>query len=223
MRSRGIFQLRTTPRRPAGLVLLPIVVLLMAGPAVARKKPPPPFTIVPVVGESTDVGAGAQEISVYREGLTATFSYVTGPIRRKIMEATLGIDGDPFATPPGEETRFHTFLVFLENGTGQPLHMNPSVCRVLTDNEQFAYARDYSALYQALHRTLSLEQIRKVAYDRPFILAPEGRTKKLLVFEEIPGDRWEEFSLILTLESDGIVAFDVPARFRKLYLEGPGE
>jgi hypothetical protein len=204
-------------RRRAAALACAAALLLAPVPAGARKKEPP-FTIVPAVGEPTGIAPGAEEIRVHREGLNATVSYVDGATRRKMMAATLGIDADPFATPSGQPVRFRTFLVYLENTSDHDLHFNPQVARVLTDREEFAYALDYSAVYMMLQRALSLDQIGRIIYDKPFLLEPRGRTRKLLVFEEIPGEKWQEFSLILTLDREGLVQHDLPARFRKLYL-----
>lgn len=194
--------------------------LICAAPASAKKKNLP-FTIVPGVGAATEIGGGVEKIRVHRQGLTAEVSYVTGATRRKMMAATLDIDGDPFASPPGAPARFHTFLLYLKNESGRDLHFNPATCRIVTDRGQHTYGVEYTRLYEMLRRSLTMEQIRTIAYDQEFVLKPEGRTKKLLIFEEIPGEKWEQFLLKLSLESDGVVVFDLAVPFRKLTLEQP--
>ena len=208
--------------RRVRVVLLGLVgfLVLWVDPAGAKKKHLP-YTIVPAVGSRTEMGAGVEIVRVHRGDLTGEVSYVSGIARRRMMQATLNIDFDPFATPPGQAPRFHTFLVYLQNNSAHDLFFNPTLSRVVTDRDDHEYAREYSYLYETLGRATGLEmdQIQKVVYDRPMTLRPGGKAKKLLVFREIPGKKWKEFRLMLTMERDGRATVNMTVPFRRVYLD----
>lgn len=203
-----------------GILAGAVLALAVAAPQAKGKKNEGPYTIVPAVGAQTEVGAGIESVTVHREGLTAEIAYVTGVPRRRMMEATLGIQFDPFASPPGQPQKLHTFVVSLENSSSRRLTLNPSTCRMRTDTDQVSYGADYTLLYQMFGsgKALTMEQVQKVAYDRPLALDPGGKARKLLVFEDLPGG-WQNLLVALPLETDGLGTFDLTAPFRKLYLE----
>ena len=189
-------------------------------PAAAKKKDPyVAYTIVPAIGPETGLD-GPQKVQLLREGVSAEISYVTGVVRRRMMTATLDIEYDPFATPSGMEPRFYTFLISLENTSERSVFFNPSTSRLLTNHNKVAYAMDYSALYQDLARArgLTLKQLQQVVFDRSFQLGPGGRARKLLVFERLP-EKWDSFTLGMTLDVDGLSVVELSAPFRKELLE----
>jgi len=175
--------------------------------------------VVPAVG-GTKIIAGTEVVEIQREGVTAQVSYVSGIARRRMMQATLEIDGDPFASPSGDEVRFHTFLVYFQNDSADPILFNPSVSRIRTNRELHAYALDYSYLFQVLGQgeKLSMDDVHKITFDQSLTLLPGEKAKKLLVFQSIPG-KWSEFILLLSLEKNGVKAVDMSVPFRKVYLE----
>ena len=198
-----------------------VLVLLLVTPTAAKKSKNRPFTIVPGIGSVSKIAGGLERIRVDRKGLATEFSFVIGVARRKMMEVNLGLEGDVFATPSGVTVRFNTFLVYMHNQSGKELHFNPSTSRIITNRGQHIYAIDYTRLFELFNEHLTMDQISKITFDRPFALQPGGKERKLLVFEQIPGDSWEEFVIKLSLESDGKSEYDLTVPFRKLYLEQP--
>jgi hypothetical protein len=194
-----------------------LLAALAVAPAAAGKKKNEyvAYTIVPALGPESGLD-GPQKVQIFREGVSAEISYVTGGTRRRMMTATLGIQHDPFATPSGMEPRFYTFLVSMENTSERALFFNPSTSRLLNNDGKVTYAMDYSALYQDLARStgLTLKQLQQVIYDRSFRLAPGGKARKLLVFERWR-EKWQEFTLGMTLEVDGMAVVELSAPFRK--------
>ncbi len=210
--------MRSSRRRTAQFAAaMALLLLCPSGDAVAKKKGP--YTVVPAVS-GTKITAGTEVVEIKRGGLTAEVSYVAGSARRRMMQATLGIDGDPFASPSGDEVRFHTFLVYFRNDSTSPLMFNPSVSRIRTNRELHAYALDYTYLFQVLGQgeKLSMDDVHKIAFDQSITLNPGEKAKKLLVFQSIPGT-WKEFILLLSLEKNGVKAVDLSIPFRKVYLE----
>jgi len=203
----------------AGAALLLLLLCLPATGAKDRKKTGP-YTIVPAVGVQTAINGGIETVTVLREGLTAEISYVTGAPRRRMVESTLGLALDPFAPPPGSDLKLHTILLTLRNSEGQRRHLNPATCRLVTNTDQVTYGADYTLLYQAFGsgRVLSMEQVQKIVYDRPLTIDPGGKVRKLLVFEEIPG-KWDNFLLVIPIETEGLQTFDLSVPFRRVYLE----
>jgi hypothetical protein len=208
------------PRHPATAGLLwAAVLLLVLTPALGKKKKQyVPYMVTPVVGSEKDP-IGIEKVSVHREGLTAEVSYVTGIARRRMMQATLGIEHDPFVTPPGREPFFHTFLISLENTSSREMRFNPSTAHIKTDSNKVAFAIDYTALYQGIGQRsgLSMDDLHKITYDRNISLAPGGKARKLLVFERWVG-KWESFVLGITVETDGVAPLDVTVPFEKQLL-----
>ena len=209
-------------RRLAVVAFAGVVILLLWAPATGArdKKRSGPYTIVPAVGVATAMSGGVETVTVVREGLTAEISYVTGAPRRRMVEATLGIALDPFAPPPGIEPKLHTVLLSLRNTEKHRRHLNPTTCRLVTNTDQVTYGADYTLLYQAFgsERVLTMEQVQKIVYDRPLTIDPGGKVKKLLVFEEIPGN-WSDFVVVIPVETEGLQTFDLTVPFRKVFLE----
>lgn len=203
-------------------VLVPLLLLLLSwgATAVAKRNRFVAYTIVPAVGDQRGT-SGPQKIQIFREGVSAEISYVTGVARRRMMAATLGLHYDPFATPSGMEPRYHTFLISLENTSERVVIFNPSTSRIVNNTNKVSYPLDYTALYQGIARSthLTLKQLHQVTYDRSFDLLPGAKSRKLLVFEGWRDFKWESFTLGLTLEVDGlsVVALSVP--FRKEFLK----
>lgn len=209
---------RRVRRVTAAGLLACVVVLVFVGPALAKKKQFTPYTIVPAVGDPKGPPV-TTKVQIHHDGVSAEISYVTGATRRRMMKATLDIDFDPFATPSDREPFFHTFLLSLENNSSRELLFNPSTVRLVTNKEQVAYAIDYSTLYQSVGRSknLTMAQISRIAYDRSVTLRPGGKIRKLLIFEHWVG-KWESVVVGLSLETDGLVALNLSAPFRKYVL-----
>jgi len=209
-------------RRAAGVAFAVLLLLLLFVPSTGAKnsKRTGPYTIVPAVGVHTAMSGGTETVTLVREGLTAEISYVTGAPRRRMVEATLGIVLDPFAPPPGSELKLHTILLSLRNTEGQTRHLNPTTCRLVTNTDQVTYGADYTLLYQAFGsgRVLTMGQVQKIVYDRPLTIDPGGKVRKLLVFEELPGN-WDNFVLVIPIETEGLQTFDLTVPFRKVFLE----
>lgn len=209
-------------RRVAGVAFAGLLLLLLWVPSSGAKdrKRTGPYTIVPAVGVATSMSGGIEMVTAVREGLTAEISYVTGAPRRRMVEATLGIALDPFAPPPGSELKLHTILLSLRNTEGQTRHLNPTTCRLVTNTDQVTYGADYTLLYQAFGsgRVLTMGQVQKIVYDRPLTIDPGGKVRKLLVFEEMPGS-WDNFVLVIPIETEGLQTFDLTVPFRKVFLE----
>ena len=191
---------------------------------IGAKKKYRPYTVLPTAGTPTRMGPGVEIVEIQRAGVYAEVSYVGAYARQRMLEATLGVRFDPFATPPGQPRRFHTFLLFLENRSSEPVLFNPSTARMRTNKEDHTYALDYSFLYEALGRNgrINMEDLAKVVFDRPVRLDPGGKAKKLLVFQELPEQRWKEFRLLVSLEQDGTQSVDMSVNFRKVYLDEKG-
>jgi len=198
------------------IVLVAIALLIGAAPALGKKNKYAAYTIVPAVGDQKGM-AGPQKIQISREGVSAEISYVTGVARRRMMTATLGLERDPFATPAGVEPRFHTFLISLENTSERVLFFNPTTSRIVNDTKKVSYPLDYTSLYLDVSRGsgITLEQLHKIIYDRSFDLMPGGKARKLLVFEGWADFNWDEFTLGLTLDSDGMSVVELSVPFRK--------
>jgi len=209
-------------RRVAAVAFAGLLLLLLVVPATGAKnaKRSGPYTIVPAVGMQTTMSGGTETVTLVREGLTAEISYVTGAPRRRMVEATLGIQLDPFAPPPGSELKLHTVLLSLRNTEGQTRHLNPATCRLVSNTDQVTYGADYTLLYQAFGsgRVLTMEQVQKIVYDRPLTIDPGGKVRKLLVFEEMPG-KWDNFLLVIPVETEGLQTFDLSVAFRKVFLD----
>jgi hypothetical protein len=147
-----------------------------------------------------------------------------------MMMATLGLKYDPFATPSGMEPRYHTFLISLENTSDRVLFFNPTTSRIVNNTNKVSYPLDYTALYQDLARgaNLTLKQLHQIIYDRAFDLLPGSKARKLLVFEGWKDYKWDQFTLGLTLDSDGLSVVELSVPFRKELLgtkdkKGKGE
>jgi hypothetical protein len=84
------------------IVLVVLSLLTWAAPAVGKKSKFVAYTIVPAVGDQEGT-SGPQKIQIFREGVSAEISYVTGVTRRRMMTATLGLQYDPFATQSGSD------------------------------------------------------------------------------------------------------------------------
>jgi hypothetical protein len=206
------------PALRAGLLFAAL--LLVLTPAMGKKKNKyVPYKVTPAVGSVKDP-IGIEKVSVHREGLTAEVSYVTGIARRRMMQATLGIEHDPFVTPAGQEPFFHTFLVHLENTSSQEMRFNPATAHIRTDRNKIAFALDYTALYQDIGQRagLTMDDIHKIAFDQNVPLAPGGKARKLLVFERWIG-KWESFVLGIGVETDGAVPLELTVPFRKELLD----
>ena len=205
-------------RRPSNsvIVLVALSLLTWAAPAAGKKNKFVAYTVVPAVGDRKGT-SGPQKIQIFREGVSAEISYVTGVTRRRMMAATLGLDYDPFATPSGTEPRFHTFLISLENTSDRMLFFNPTTSRIVNNTNKVAYPLDYTAIYQDIARgtNLTLKQLHQIIYDRSFDLGPGAKARKLLVFENWRDYKWETFTLGLTLDSDGLSVVELSVPFRK--------
>ena len=198
------------------IVLVALSLLTWAAPAAAKKNKFVAYTIVPAVGDQKGI-SGPQKIQIFREGVSAEISYVTGVTRRRMMTATLGLEYDPFASPSGAAPRFHTFLVSLENTSDRVLLFNPTTSRIVNNTNKVVYPLDYTALYQEVARgtSLTLKQLQQVVYDRSFNLRPGAKARKLLVFENWRDYKWETFTLGMTLNADGLSVVELSVPFRK--------
>ncbi len=198
------------------ICLVALGLLTWAAPATGKKNKFVAYTIVPAVGEQKGT-SGPQKIQIFREGVSAEISYVTGVTRRRMMTATLGLEYDPFATPSGTAPRFYTFLLSLENTSDRALFFNPGTSRILNNTNKVAYPLDYTALYQDVARgtNLTLRQLQQVIYDRTFDLRPGAKARKLLVFKSWRDYKWETFTLGITLNSDGLSVVELSVPFRK--------
>jgi hypothetical protein len=199
-----------------GAVALLLLFPVAMGLAWAKKKEKP-YILVPDLGEVDGVPVEIEEFQIHKEGVSATVAYVTGYVRRRMFEATLDIDVDPFRTPPGRPLLYHTFVITLENTAGVPWVFNGTTSQIIGSNDKRSFGMDYTYLYQVAGRSLDMDQFQKVVYDRPLTLYPGDKARKLLVFEEIDG-KWKTLSLFLTLESDGMSQITLNAAFRKEFL-----
>jgi hypothetical protein len=206
------------------IAVLALALLTWAAPAVGKKNKFVAYTIVPAVGDQEGV-AGPQKVQIAREGVSAEISYVTGLPRRRMMVATLGLEKDPFATPSGMEPRYHTFLISLENTSDRVLFFNPMTSRMVNNTKKVSYPMDYSSLYLDVARAsnLSLKQLHQIIYDQSLELFPGAKAKKLLVFENWADYKWDQFTLGLTLDSDGLSVVELSVPFRKEFLDTEGK
>ena len=130
-----------------------------------------------------------------------------------------GLNTDPFASRPGEPTRFLTFVLAIQNRGSSSLSFNPKSCWLTTNLKKDLQTPlglyDLSFSYRLTDREMP-EAYRKVGpalFEDSLLLAGGESASGLLIYEALhPKTRSLQIDVRLALPDGEVVHFSAPYR-----------
>lgn len=188
-------------------MLLPVTL------ARALRKTARPLWIVGILGVTlTPAGAAEQKLpwfdpdldheaagSLTLSGTTWTHADPTHTVhlrqvdaseRLRYVEGASGMSVDPFASPPGEDPRFMSFLIVVENTGEEILSFNALACWLTTNRQQIETPlglTDLSFDYQVMGLSLPVayERIAPLLLEGTHTLPPGASVSGLLIYHAV--------------------------------------
>jgi len=142
--------------------------------------------------------------------------------RQAYIERVTGLATDPFATKPGHDPRFVSFLLEIENRSDGSINLNPFNCWLMPSNAKVKNPigiTDLSFSYHVAGADLppAYEKVGEVLIDHPRAIKAGWSFHGLLVYHVVePNPRSYHVDVQLTLPDGKLARFSAPYRKVKI-------
>jgi len=143
---------------------------------------------------------------------------LTDEERQAYIKITTGLPTDPFATKPGHEPRFLSFLLEIENRSDGGIDLNPFNCWLMPSNSKVRNPlglTDLSFSYHMAGADLpeAYEKVGSVLIDQPKTILAGSSFHGLLVYRNLESKpRAYHVDVQLTLPTGNLARFSAPYR-----------
>ncbi len=213
--------MRTPSRRfPVRSLLIAALVAAVALPAWAREdrsKPPAwdPDVAAPGAPPFLD-GAWVVEDAAYRARLRP----VTDAGRLEFIRQSTGLDIDPFAVRPSDETVFVSYVLEVESRSPAVLTLEPQGCLLVAPDRELRTPLDLASIqtvYAMMDREMppAYEKARPALLDGTVFLRPGERREGLVVYRVPRSLKRFHVGVALTTAAGARIGFEAPHRLAK--------
>jgi hypothetical protein len=129
------------------------------------------------------------------------------------LERQIGVAIDPWASPPGEASRFITFLVVLENRSDSRMEFNPIHCWLMTNKEEIQTPMSLSDMqfdyrFNGQDLPKAYEKVRPVLIGETLMIEAGQKVSGLLVYKTVkPKTKSFTVDTRLTMYNGDVVKF----------------